>query len=415
MAEKTKPFVSPINNADRIISLDVLRGFAVLGILIMNIQSFAMPAATYINPSAYGNLQDYNLWIWIVSHIIASEKFMSIFSILFGAGILLFADKVAAGNGKPWPLHFRRMFWLFVFGMLHAYLLWYGDILVAYSICGLLAFTFRKKKPASLLRISFLFFLVPILFYTMSYLSLPLWPDESYQQVLKSWKPDMDYIRGEISAMKGSWLSQMEYRVPGAVFLQTQLFLMETFWRVMSMMLLGMALYKWKILSAEMSRKTYFTMAAIGVLFGYFISATGVLLNFENEWALRFSMFLGRHFNYIGSILAAIGYIGILMIISKSFHLLYIKYTLAVVGRMAFSNYFLQTLICVFIFYGFGLAKFGNSGRIAQSVMVVAIWIIILLFSFLWLRVFHFGPLEWTWKSLTYWKIQPMMRKKVES
>jgi len=411
MDKTTLPPISPTGVSERIPSLDVLRGFAVLGILIMNIQSFSMPGAAYLNPMAFGYLIDINKIIWIVSHLVASEKFISIFSMLFGAGILIFTDKMIQKQRKAGAMHYRRMFWLLLFGLLHAYLLWYGDILVAYSLCGMLVFLFRKMRPINLMLISFLFFMVPIIFYSLTYISVPYWSHEAYQQTLQSWKPDQEILQQEVAAMQGTWLQQMEIRVPAAFFLQSWIFLMEIFWRVVSMMLLGMALYKWNILDASQSRRAYFAMGLLGITMGTFISLIGVFLNFENDWAMRFSMFLGRHFNYIGSVLTALGYIGLLMLISKSHHLLvYLKKTLAVVGRMAFTNYILQTFICTIIFYGHGFGYFGTMGRIAQLMIVICIWLFLMLFSLLWFKKFRFGLLEWAWRSLTYWKIQPLLR-----
>lgn len=123
----------PVAPSERIVSLDVLRGFAVLGILIMNIQSYAMPGAAYFNPMAYGDLTGLNKWVWILSHIFADQKFMTLFSILFGAGIVLMTGKVEARGQRSAGLHYRRTFWLFIIGMMHAYLLWHGDILVTYA------------------------------------------------------------------------------------------------------------------------------------------------------------------------------------------------------------------------------------------------------------------------------------------
>jgi len=138
---------SPAGDPDRVESIDALRGFAVLGILLMNVQSFAMPEAAYINPTAYGRLDGANGWAWLVSHVLADRKFMAIFSMLFGAGILLFTRRAEARGDSPVRLHVRRMLWLVVFGLAHAYLLWYGDILVAYGICGLLAYPLRHLRP----------------------------------------------------------------------------------------------------------------------------------------------------------------------------------------------------------------------------------------------------------------------------
>ena len=136
--------LSPVSSSDRIVSLDVLRGFAVLGILIMNIQSYSMIGAAYLNPNAFGDLTGLNKWVWILSHIFADSKFITIFSILFGAGIVLFTNKAAEKGRSAAGLHYRRTFWLFVIGLMHAYLLWYGDILVIYALCALFVFLFRR-------------------------------------------------------------------------------------------------------------------------------------------------------------------------------------------------------------------------------------------------------------------------------
>ncbi|MFH1754581.1 MAG: hypothetical protein ABIA59_02650 [Candidatus Latescibacterota bacterium] len=134
---------APIAPGERSVSLDVLRGVAVLGILIMNIQSFSMIEAAYLNPSSYGDLTGLNKWVSIVSHIFADQKFMTIFSILFGAGIVLMTSKAEATGRKSAGLHYRRTFWLLVIGAMHAYLLWHGDILVLYALCSLGVFWFR--------------------------------------------------------------------------------------------------------------------------------------------------------------------------------------------------------------------------------------------------------------------------------
>jgi uncharacterized protein len=403
--------ISPVDISSRIISIDVLRGFAVLGILIMNIQSFSMPTSAFINPVAYSDLTGINKWVWLLSDLFASGKFMSIFSLLFGAGILLFTDKALAKGRRGGPLHYRRMLWLFIFGMIHAYLIWYGDILVAYSLCGLLAFVFRKKSPRTLVILTSVFFIVPILLNSLFYFTIPFWPDESLQNTMESWNPDAETIAREVAIMRGSWLEQMEKRVPMAMMLQTMLFFMGVFWRVMSMMLLGMALYKWRILSAEKSTGFYTRLAIIGLLMGYSLSGMGIYLNSHFGWEMAYSMFMGVHFNYVGSVAVALGYIAIIMLICKTAKFSGFKNSLGAVGRMAFTNYIFQSIICTFIFYGHGLGLFGSVERKYQFVFVVGVWILILVISPIWLKYYRFGPLEWLWRSLTYWRWQPFRKR----
>ncbi len=394
--------------SERIISIDVLRGVAVLGILIMNIQSFSMIGAAYINPTAYGDLSDMNKWVWIFSNLFANDKFMSIFSMLFGAGIIIFTSRAVAKGKSAGNLHYRRIFWLFIFGMIHAYLIWYGDILVAYSLCGALVFVFRKMKPKTLVLISIAFFIIPVLFNLGSGLTIKYWPEESYNQNMQTWLPPADVIENEISIMRGSWIEQMKVRVPSAFFLQTFLFLWQSFWRIISMMLLGMALYKWGILSAQRSKMFYLKLALTGLIAGFFITGVGIIENFNAGWSMDYSMFFGSQFNYIGSIGVALGYISLVMLVCKSLRFIKFKHIFSAIGKMAFTNYILMSIICTLIFYGHGLGLFGQVERSVQILIVFAIWILIMIISPIWLKHYQYGPLEWLWRVLTYWKVQPM-------
>lgn len=393
---------------NRIISLDVLRGIAVLGILIMNIQSFSMIGAAYINPTAYGDLTGLNKWVWIISHIFASEKFMSIFSILFGAGIILFTDRALEKGRKASAFHYRRMFWLLVFGMLHAYLIWYGDVLVNYSLCGMLVYLFRKMSAKKLVIFASLFFVVPIIFSVASGMTIQYWPPETYDQNMQSWLPDAEFVSQNIVAMQGSWLQQMDVRVPSTIFMQTFLFFWSTLWRVTSMMLLGMALFKWGVLSAERSNQFYTRIILIGLILGYAIITLGVYQNYQQNWLMDYSMFIGGQFNYVGSVLVALGYIGLIMLICKSEKFQKFKMLFASVGKMAFTNYILMSLLGMFIFYGNGLGLYGQVERSVQILIVFAIWIPMIVISPLWLKKFRYGPLEWLWRVLSYWRKQPM-------
>ena len=159
MAIKNK--LHPILLSDRIHILDILRGYALLAIMVMNIQYFSMIMSAYINPTAYGDFTGVNRWIWILSHLFADQKFMSLFSLLFGAGVLLFTDRLASKGNTSLGLHYRRTFWLFLIGIAHAYLLWYGDILVPYAICAIIVVLFRKLSPNLLSLIGVLLLLIP--------------------------------------------------------------------------------------------------------------------------------------------------------------------------------------------------------------------------------------------------------------
>ena len=393
----------PLNKAQRIVSMDLLRGVAVLGILIMNIQNFSMPTAAYINPTAYGDLSGLNKWVWIISHLLACSKFMSIFSMLFGAGVLLFTQRAEQKGLNSASLHYRRMGWLLLFGLMHGFLIWTGDILVTYSLCGMLLFLFRNKQPTTLLRIALAFFIVPILINLLFTWSIPYWPPDAVQSTMESWMPGEQVVQHHLDVYRSGWIKQMELRIPGTIFMQTGLFFMGTFWRVMAMMLLGMALYKWQVLSAGRSSRFYTRMTLSGLVVGLVISTAGIFLNFKNQWTMEYSMFIGVQFNYLGSVGTALGYMGLVMLISQSSRFKGCIKVLTAVGRMAFTNYILMTLLATYIFYGHGLGLYGSVERTYQVLICLGIWIPLLIISPLWLKRFRFGPLERLWRGLTYW------------
>jgi uncharacterized protein len=335
---------------------------------------------------------------------------MCLFSLLFGAGILIFTEKAYSKGKNSAAFHYQRMGWLMVFGMMHAYLLWYGDILVTYSLCGMFVYLFRNRRPTSLVWVGLCFFMVPVLLNTVFGATIPYWPEELYQSTMHRWRPDTVIIQNQIHTMKGGWLEQMEMRIPSSIFMQSGYFLTESFWKITSMMLMGMALFKWKILTAERSTGYYSGMVIMGLTAGCALSGLGVILNFRGGWSLEYSMFIGKQFNYIGSIGVAMGYVAIIMLICKSSGFNNFKLFGTSVGRMAFSNYILQTMICTYIFYGHGLALYGKVERKIQLFIVFGIWLIMIIFSSLWLQRFRFGPLEWFWRSLTYREWQPILK-----
>lgn len=401
----------PVQSSDRILALDALRGFAILGILIMNIQSFSMIEAAYLNPAAYGDLTGINRWVWTISHILADQKFITIFSMLFGAGVFLMTSRVEARGMKSGGLHYRRIFWLLVIGLIHAYVFWHGDILVAYAVCGLLLFLFRKLSPKKLLIIGLILFSVSSILYIFSGISMSQWPAEAVEGTMQGWKPALETIQDELAHYRGGLAAQMEHRIPASMRMQMFVFFIWTGWRAGGLMLVGMALFKWGVLSAEKSKKFYTRLWTLGWGVGLILVITGIIRNFAAGWSLQYSMFLGSQFNYWGSLCVALGYIGMVMLMAQSEKWTGMTTRLSAVGRMALTNYLLHTLICTILFYGHGFGLFGKVERIGQILIVIAIWILQLIISPIWLRHFKFGPAEWLWRSLTYWKIQPFRLK----
>jgi uncharacterized protein len=398
--------LQPTQSKERIKSLDFLRGFALLGILIMNIQGFSMPGASYINPTDYGDLTGINKWVWIFSHIFGDQKFMTIFSILYGAGIIMVTEKAESRTGKSAGLHYRRTFWLLIIGLIHAHLIWHGDILVPYAICAALAYFFRKMKPVRLLIIGILIILVHTAFYLFMGTSMEHWPPEALEGARSAWNTAPEEINEEIAALTGSISEQIQQNSATATIMETMIFLFVFLWRAGGLMLVGMALYKWGVLTAQKSIDFYKKGLVYGLLIGLPIVIYGVYANFKADFAFEYSMYIGSQYNYIGSLLVSFSFICGIMFIAKSDRLSWLQDRLAAIGQMALSNYVAQSLICTFIFYGMGLGLFGQVERSGQILIVFGVWIVLMLWSRSWLDRFQFGPLEWLWRSLTYWKRQ---------
>jgi uncharacterized protein len=334
---------------------------------------------------------------------------MTLFSMLFGAGVVLFTERAEAKGESPRRLHYRRMLWLILFGLLHGYLLWYGDILYAYGMCGLLVYLFRRCEPRTLIAVGILLIAAASAISLLFGWSMQFWPAEEVAKMQQMWRPDAAKVAEEMNAYRGGWLEQMQHRVPFFFEFSTVFFLMF-FWRPAGVMLLGMALYKLGAFSAQRSPRFCLALIAGAVLVGLPLIVYGVRLNEAAGWGLEWSMFRGAQLNYWGSLLVSLGYVGLVMLVCRSGALKWLITRLAAVGQMAFTNYLLHTIICTTIFYGHGFAYFGSVERTGQILIVFAVWAFQLIVSPIWLRHFRFGPFEWLWRSLTYGSRQPFRR-----
>ena len=404
------PKAEPVAQTARIDSIDVLRGFALLGILVMNIQSFAMPQAAYFNPTAYGDLEGANLWVWLAGRLFFDQKFMTLFSMLFGAGIVLMAGRAEARGGGAGRVHYRRMGWLLVIGVLHAHLLWYGDILFAYAVCGMVVYPLRHLSPGRLVALGTTLLAVGSAFSVGAGMSLPYWPEEALSAFSdEGWRPTPEVIEAELAVYRGGWLAQLPSRSADAFAFETVLLVIWGFWRAGGLMLIGMALFKGDVFSAGRSTRFYAGLIAAAVAVGLPLQAYGLSLDFARGWPV-WSFFLGMQFNYWPSIAVSLGYVGLVMLVCRNAALHALTRPFAAVGQTALTNYLLQTILCTLVFYGHGLGWFGSVDRVGQVGVVAAVWAVQLIASPLWLRRFRFGPAEWAWRSLTYGARQPLRR-----
>ncbi len=437
---------APTPGADRIGSIDVLRGVAVLGIFVMNLPTFAFSAQAYLIPHLAGGFEGVNYFTWLFSHLFFDQKMMSIFSMLFGAGIVVFADRAMEKRHRAAGLFYRRLFWLWLIGMLHAYLIWEGDILVFYATSGAVVYLLRKLRPRWLILISVALLTIGMAVntvtgfffdYTRSMHEQRLALIErgepvpySVESFAEAWTgiidnesgevveegiremiaPSPEFLEKERNAVLGSFLDRAAHRAPEVLAFQTFLYLIWGFWRVCAMMLLGMALYKLGIFSAARSTSFYTRMGVICLGIGLPFMALSAHMLHRADFDLALWFFYTGHFNYIGSALLALAYTAIVMLICKSGALTPVTSALASVGRMAFTNYLMQSMIAAIAFFGWGFGLYASLERAELIPVVLGMWFFQIVFSIWWLRRFRFGPMEWLWRSLTYWRVQPMRR-----
>lgn len=408
----TSTTLTPIDADERIESIDVLRGVAVLGILALNMRSFANPDCFYMNPTSYGDFTGINYWIWYLTQLLGDLKFWGIFSMLFGAGIVIMSERAEKRGKSAARMHYVRNSWLLLIGLIHAYLIWHGDILYTYAMCGFVVFLFRKRSPRTLIIVGLSLLMVACLIWLLLGVCLNLpGADEFRNDISTSWNPPAETIEDELESMRGSWTEAFSIRKKNSLFFQTFLFLTYFGWRSAGMILIGMALYKMEIFSARRSNEFYIKMLLSGFLIGVPVIAFGIYEIERRNWIAEYGFFFGPLYNFWASILVSLGWVALVMLACKSPAMKTVTKPFANAGRMALSCYLLESIIATTIFYGHGFGLIGKLQIWQQALVCIGIWIFLLVFSTLWLKVYRFGPFEWVWRSLSYWKIQPMLRK----
>jgi uncharacterized protein len=423
---------APIAAEERINSVDMLRGFALLGILLMNIQDFGLPGAAYGDPSAWAGATGWNLYYWCANQIFFEGKMRFLFSMLFGAGAVLLterAERRGAGIGAA-DIYLRRNLWLILFGMIHGYFIWEGDILYSYGMAGMGLFVFRVLPVKNLLIASGVVFLL-INFSAGGFVYSQFDERDSgiaalkveekkrtkeQKKAIEKYQEALDSkdivkrkvkIEEEIANMRKGYLDNLKHRAPNTFQTETVGMLKFLLWDVLFPMLLGMALYKAGVLSAEKSAGFYAKMSACGYLLGLPPLAYLTKVVADSHWDLWTEPWLMASYEY-GRLTVGIGHLGLMLLIFKLGWLKPLTYLLSRVGQMALTNYLLTSILMTLFFNGYGLGKFGTLERHQLLFVVFSMWSINLILSPLWLRYFRFGPVEWAWRSLTYWKKQPM-------
>jgi len=412
----------------RIDSVDTLRGFSLLGILLLNIVSFGLPFAAYMNPTVAGGVEGLNLATWLTAMTLWDGKMRCIFSMLFGASAWLLVSRAEErGEGiRAADIYYRRTLWLILFGLLHAHLIWAGDILYGYGVIGLLLFPLRNLKPKTLIVTG----LVLIGLHSLQGIGAGYGIGEmaqkakaaeqkatptaeekkmlsEYSAIREMFQPQTDEIKKEIATHRGGWLQNLPLRSAEAANFEFTMFFQFFFLDILAMQILGMGLAKAGIFSAEKSYGFYGGLVLAGL-------ALGAPLNYWAAQQWRASGFgIPEYFTYLGStgdpgrLLVALAYVGLIMIACKA-GLRWLTAPLAAVGRMALTNYLLTSILMTLFFNGYGLGNFAHLERHQLYWVVLGMWTVNLVLSPIWLSNFRFGPAEWLWRSLTYWQKQPM-------
>ncbi len=374
----------PVAESTRITSLDLVRGVAVLGILLMNAVSFKFGLVPYLNISAGGSETWLDWSVGVFGEVFVDQKFMGLFSLLFGAGVMLFIERASARGGRAVLLNLWRNALLFIIGILH-YMLWDGDVLMIYAISSLFLVAMRKLSARALIVIGAVIFFMPI----ASDLLLQSIANSTDATLAGIWThPDAEPAQEGVEA----WLGL------GA--------LLSYFMRGLGLIIMGAGLYRVGFMHGDMSAKAYRRFAIVGIGGGLALAALGVVLVAVNDFSNHVA-FIGNIPNNLGTIPASLGYMSLIILWNQRQDN-WLKRRLRAVGRMALTNYLTQSALGVLILTVLlGDTEVNRAGALA---FVLGVWALQLLWSETWLVRFRFGPAEWLWRAATYRRWQPLRR-----
>ena len=370
----------PVRESGRITSLDLIRGVAVLGILLMNAVSFRFDTGPYLNLSAGGSETWLDWTVGIFGEIFVDQKFMGLFSLLFGAGMILFIDRASRKGRRAVLLNLWRNALLMLIGLLH-FLLWDGDVLMAYAISSVFLIAMRKLPNRALISAGAAVFALSV----------------ACALIAQSIADTTD------ASLSGIW-------TPGEVSNQETIgpiVLLGYFLRALGLILVGAGLYRVGFMNGGLPARTYRLTVIIGLAVGLLLAAAGVVVTAVNDYS-REVAFIGQIPNTLGTIPASLGYMSLIILWNNRADN-WLKQRLRAVGRMALTNYLAQTVLGVLVLtLLLGDVDFVN--RSAVLVFVLAVWALQMWWSQAWLSRFLFGPAEWLWRVATYRSGQPLRR-----
>lgn len=371
---------------ERNVTLDFVRGVAILGILLLNISAFGLPKAAYLNPAWSGSASLSDAWTWALLDLLAQVKFLTLFALLFGAGLQLLLPR-----GKRWIQ--SRLTLLALLGFIHGLFFWDGDILLAYALVGLVSW--RMVREAHHIKS---LFNTGVVLYLTGIAVLVLLGMISGTAANRSWAPDAANLQYEQYWKLHGGMEAVSNR---ADKLSDNLLALgaQYGWQLAGMMLMGAALMRSGWLKGQFSLRHYRRTGALLVAAGMAVNLPAIFAQWYLAWDYRWCAFLLQAPRELSAPLQAIGYAALAWGYWPQLCRFRLVGAIACVGRMALTNYLLQTLICTTLFYHLGL--FMRFDRLQLLAFVPPIWAVNLLVSSLWLRRFRQGPVEWLWRQLT--------------
>ncbi|OYW88834.1 MAG: hypothetical protein B7Z20_01595 [Sphingobium sp. 32-64-5] len=409
-----------MSGQDRNHTIDIIRGVAVMGIVLMNIIAFSMPQAAYLNPIAWGGEGLADQLVWMAGFVLVDGKLRGLFSLLFGASLLMLIERTEMAGGDGRQRHIIRCCWLALIGLAHYLLLWWGDILSLYAVVGLIALAFVGKQPLELVKLSFLAFALQFLILIAVMVGLyqatgaATAPGADPQAIAYTARmldgigqPGSALITADVALHRGGWegiVADKAAHLPGWWLSG----LHYTGLEILGFMLMGMAMLKGGFLVGLWPRAQYLATARHCFLIGLppmiamalwawgsgFATVTTFGISFA--WSLPFRLPL------------TIGLAALIFALIAGREDSAALARIGAVGRMALTNYLATSLVLTAIFYGWGLGLFGTMSRAQVYLVVPLVWAAMLFWSRPWLRRFRYGPAEWVWRSLTLFAPQPM-------
>ena len=409
----------PVGSADRITALDFIRGLAVLGILFPNIVAYGQPTLAYFWPKGFpGGATTVDEAVWLGQLVLIDGKFRGLFTLLFGAGMMLFIERVWARGGTRW-VQARRLFWLAMFGLAHFYLLWTGDILFMYAVAGFAALAMLKWSAKTQLRIGIAWYLAGALAFTVliggqaAVENIPQVRERAGEQAKEVEKGSRKMIaraEAEDRAMsEGSYGEIVTYRVKEESDGLAQAIFFSAF-ETIPLMLIGMAVYRMGLFERRLDRAKMRKWGWMGFLGGAVLTVPFGLMAMSAGYPMMLTQFAFNGPVAFLHLPMVLGLAALFSLWAPSAAQGWLGSRVVAAGRMAFSNYLGGSVVMMLVFQGWAGGLYGEYHRPGLFVAVLFGWFLMLAWSKPWLAHFRYGPLEWLWRCLTYWTWIPIRR-----